>query len=149
MYMYMVLNLCSLSLSLPVCQFMVMSFTMKRLLIYEREEDMETDGPGPITTLEFSQIYTVRTLRPGEHETLRVKQSDVKKILVVRPGGRGDSVNTYMYIVYGASHAQSSSAVVVHRPARVWTQEDAGGHVAWQPASRGESAVRYNDAIMM
>ena len=67
---------------------MVMSFTMKRLLIYEREEDMETDGPGPITTLEFSQIYTVRTLRPGEHETLRVKQSDVKKILVVRPGGQ-------------------------------------------------------------
>ena len=63
-------------------QFMVMSFTTKRLLIYDREEDME-NGPGPITTLEFSQIYTVRTLRAGEHETFRVKQSDLKKILVV------------------------------------------------------------------
>lgn len=62
---------------------MVMSFTTKRLLIYDREEDME-NGPGPITTLEFSQIYTVRTLRAGEHETFRVKQSDLKKILVVR-----------------------------------------------------------------
>ena len=61
---------------------MVMSFTTKRLLIYDREEDME-NGPGPITTLEFSQIYTVRTLRAGEHETFRVKQSDLKKILVV------------------------------------------------------------------
>ena len=64
-------------------QFMVMSFTTKRLLIYDKEEDME-NGPGPITTLEFSQIYTVRTLRAGEHETFRVKQSDLKKILVVR-----------------------------------------------------------------
>jgi hypothetical protein len=63
-------------------QFMVMSFTTKRLLIYDREEDME-NGPGPITTLEFSQIYTVRTLRVGEHETFRVRQSDLKKILVV------------------------------------------------------------------
>ena len=30
---------------------MVMSFTMKKLLIYEKEEDMETGGP--ITTYEF------------------------------------------------------------------------------------------------
>ena len=67
----------------PLLQFMVMSFTTKRLLIYDREEDME-NGPGPITTLEFSQIYTVRTLRAGEHETFRVKQSNLKKILVVR-----------------------------------------------------------------
>ncbi len=32
----------------------------------------------------YSQIYTVRTLRSGEHETFRVKPSDLKKILVVR-----------------------------------------------------------------
>jgi len=31
-----------------------------------------------------SQLYTVGTLRPGEHETVRVKQSNVKKIIVVR-----------------------------------------------------------------
>ena len=31
----------------------------------------------------YRQIYTVRTLRSGEHETYRVKQGDVKKILVV------------------------------------------------------------------
>ena len=31
----------------------------------------------------FSQIHSVRPLRAGEHETFRVKQSDLKKILVV------------------------------------------------------------------
>lgn len=59
-----------------------MSFTNKKLLLYEHEEDMEAGGP--ISTFDFSQIYTVRTLRPGEHEQVRVKPSDVKKILVVR-----------------------------------------------------------------
>ena len=38
---------------------------------------------GPILMFQFSQIYTVRTLNPGEHEILRVKQSDLKKILMV------------------------------------------------------------------
>ncbi len=66
---------------LSTLQFTVMSFTNKKLLIYEREEDME--GGGSISTFEFSQIYTVRTLRPGEHEQVRVKPSDVKKILLV------------------------------------------------------------------
>jgi len=61
--------------------FMVMSFTTKKMLIYEREEDLETGAP--ISTLEFSQLYTVGTLRPGEHETVRVKQSNVKKIIVL------------------------------------------------------------------
>ena len=37
----------------------------------------------PFPCFLLSQVYTVRTLRPGEHETVRVKQSDVKKILVV------------------------------------------------------------------
>jgi len=59
-----------------------MSFTTKRLLIYEREDDMESGSY--LNSLEFSQIYTVRTLRAGEHEAFRVKQSDLKKILVVR-----------------------------------------------------------------
>ena len=60
---------------------MVMSFKMKKLLLYEKEEDME--GGGFFTTYEFSQIQSVRTLKAGEHETFRIKQSDLKKILVV------------------------------------------------------------------
>ena len=62
-------------------QFMVMSFTMKQLAIYEDEEALQSQGP--ITSFQFSQIYTVRTLNSGEHEILRVKQSDLKKILMV------------------------------------------------------------------
>ena len=31
----------------------------------------------------FSQIHSVRTLRAGEHQTFRVKLSNLKKILVV------------------------------------------------------------------
>ena len=58
-----------------------MSFTMKQLAIYEDEEALQSQGP--ITSFQFSQIYTVRTLNSGEHEILRVKQSDLKKILMV------------------------------------------------------------------
>jgi chromosome segregation ATPase len=61
--------------------FMVMSFTNKQLTIYEDESAMQTHGP--ILMFQFSQIYTVRTLNPGEHEILRVKQSDLKKILML------------------------------------------------------------------
>ena len=90
---------------------MVMSFTTKRLLIYDREEDME-NGPGPITTLEFSQIYTVRTLRAGEHETFRVKQSDLKKILVVR------SIVGRMIVCYVmSSHVSLSLSLSLSPPA--------------------------------
>lgn len=64
-------------------QFMVMSFTMKQLAIYEDEEALQSQGP--ILSFQFSQIYTVRTLNSGEHEILRVKQSDLKKILMVSP----------------------------------------------------------------
>ena len=60
---------------------MVMSFTNKQLAIYDDEEALQTRDP--IMIFQFSQIYTVRTLNPGEHETLRVKQSDLKKILMV------------------------------------------------------------------
>ncbi len=60
---------------------MVMSFKMKKMLIYEKEDDMETGGP--VTTYEFSQIHSVRTLKAGEHETYRIKQSDLKKVLLV------------------------------------------------------------------
>ena len=59
-----------------------MSFKMKKLLLYEKEDDMESGGP--ITTYEFNQIHSVRTLKNGEHETFRIKQSDLKKVLVVR-----------------------------------------------------------------
>ena len=37
--------------SSPHAQFMVMSFTTKKLLLYEREDDLETGAP--ISTLEF------------------------------------------------------------------------------------------------
>ena len=57
-----------------------MSFTMKQLAIYEDEDALSR---GAILTFAFSQIYTVRTLNHGEHEILRVKQSDLKKILMV------------------------------------------------------------------
>ena len=57
-----------------------MSFTMKQLAIYDDEDALSC---GAILTFAFSQIYTVRTVNPGEHEILRVKQSDLKKILVV------------------------------------------------------------------
>ena len=60
---------------------MVMSFTNKQLTLYDEEEALQTREP--ILTFQFSQIYTVRTLNPGEHEILRVKQSDLKKILMV------------------------------------------------------------------
>ena len=60
---------------------MVMSFTNKQLAIYDDEESLQTQGP--IVMFLFNQIYTVRTLNPGEHEILRVKQSDLKKILMV------------------------------------------------------------------
>lgn len=51
---------------------------MKQLALYDDEEDQV-----PILTIKFSQLYTVRTLHPGEHEVLRVKMSDLKKILMV------------------------------------------------------------------
>jgi hypothetical protein len=35
-------------------QFMVMSFKMKKLLIYEKEDDMETGGP--LSTYEFRYV---------------------------------------------------------------------------------------------
>ena len=62
-------------------QFMVMSFTNKQLAVYEDEDSLQTKDP--LMVYQFSQIYTVRTLNPGEHEILRVKQSDLKKILMV------------------------------------------------------------------
>jgi hypothetical protein len=62
-------------------QFMVMSFTNKQLAVYEDEDSLQTKDP--LMLYQFSQIYTVRTLNPGEHEILRVKQSDLKKILMV------------------------------------------------------------------
>ena len=40
-----------------VLQFMVMSFKMKKLLIYEKEDDMETGGP--ITTYDFRYITSL------------------------------------------------------------------------------------------
>ena len=64
---------------------MVMSFTNKQLSVYDDEEALSNRPP--IFTFEFSQIYTVRTLNPGEHEIMRVKQSDLKRILMVRPPG--------------------------------------------------------------
>ena len=63
-------------------QFMVLSLMMKQLAIYDNEEALQTHGP--IMTFQFGQIYRVRCLKPGEHEILRVKQSDVKMILMVR-----------------------------------------------------------------
>ena len=74
----------------PPPQFMVMSFTNKQLAMYDDEESLQTRDP--IMTFQFSQIYAVRTPNPGDHELLRVKQSDLKKILMVRgrpSGGRG------------------------------------------------------------
>jgi predicted nucleic acid-binding Zn-ribbon protein len=61
--------------------FMVMSFTNKQLAVYEDEDSLQTKDP--LMLYQFSQIYTVRTLNPGEHEILRVKQSDLKKILML------------------------------------------------------------------
>ncbi|CAI8056927.1 Rho-associated protein kinase 2, partial [Geodia barretti] len=61
--------------------FMVMSFTNKQLAVYEDEDSLQTKDP--LMVYQFSQIYTVRTLNPGEHEILRVKQSDLKKILML------------------------------------------------------------------
>ena len=60
---------------------MVMSFTNKQLAVYDDEDSLQTKEP--LMVFQFSQIYTVRTLNPGEHEILRVKQSDLKKILMV------------------------------------------------------------------
>ena len=62
-----------------------MSFTNKQLSVYDDEEALSTRPP--ILTFEFSQIYTVRTLNPGEHEIMRVKPNDLKKILMVRGSG--------------------------------------------------------------
>ncbi|KAL5456925.1 hypothetical protein EMCRGX_G034152 [Ephydatia muelleri] len=59
--------------------FVVMSYQTKKLMIYNSPNMEEA----PITTLEFSQLYTVTTMKPGEHETYRVKQSDVSKILLL------------------------------------------------------------------
>lgn len=59
-------------------QFMVMSFTTKQLVLYDNEQSV-----GAIFIIQFNQLYTVRTLNHGEHEVLRVKQSDLKKILMV------------------------------------------------------------------
>lgn len=58
-----------------------MSFTTKQLALYDNEESIESERA--IFTIQFDQLYTVRTLNHGEHEVLRVKQSDLKKILMV------------------------------------------------------------------
>lgn len=60
---------------------MVMSFTTKQLALYANEQSIDSEGT--IFTIQFDQFYTVRTLNHGEHEVLRVKQSDLKKILMV------------------------------------------------------------------
>ena len=59
---------------------MVLSFTTKKLVIYEKPEDMGTDVP-PTFTLELSQVYSVRTLAQGEHERVRIKPNDSKRVL--------------------------------------------------------------------
>lgn len=61
---------------------MVMSFTTKQLALYDNEQSVE-GAEGAIFIIQFDQLYTVRTLNHGEHEVLRVKQSDLKKILMV------------------------------------------------------------------
>uniref|UniRef100_A0A1X7V8G1 non-specific serine/threonine protein kinase n=1 Tax=Amphimedon queenslandica TaxID=400682 RepID=A0A1X7V8G1_AMPQE len=62
--------------------FLVLSFTNKKLLIYDRPEDMGTDIP-PSFTLELSQVYSVRSLTQGEHERVRIKPNDSKRVLQV------------------------------------------------------------------
>ena len=37
----------------------------------------------PYLTLEFPQIYNVRLLKPGEHESVRVKANDAKRVLLL------------------------------------------------------------------
>ena len=69
--------------SVPL-QFMVMSFTRKELAIFDDEDALQSRSA--LLTFTFSQIYTVRTLNQGEHEIMRVKQSDLKRILVVSEG---------------------------------------------------------------
>ncbi len=41
---------------------------------------MGTDAP-PYLMLEFGQIYSVRTLEQGEHERVRVKPNDAKRVI--------------------------------------------------------------------
>ena len=37
----------------------------------------------PYLTLEFPQIYNVRLLKAGEHESVRVKANDAKRVLLL------------------------------------------------------------------
>ena len=49
----------------------------------------------PYIMLEFGQIYSVRTLEPGEHERVRVKPNDAKRVLQLayEEGGRSMKLN--------------------------------------------------------
>lgn len=53
---------------------------------------MGTDTP-PQVTLDLGQLYSVRTLEQGEHERVRVKPNDAKRVLqlayVDQPSGGG------------------------------------------------------------
>lgn len=54
---------------------------------------MGTDNP-PQVTLDLGQLYSVRTLEQGEHERVRVKPNDAKRVLqlayVDQPSGGGN-----------------------------------------------------------
>ena len=63
-------------------QFVVLSYTTRKLLIYEKEDDMGSAAV-PHLTLEFPQIYNVRLLKAGEHESVRVKANDAKRVLLL------------------------------------------------------------------
>lgn len=69
-----------------------MSLTNKKLHIYEKQEDMGTDTP-PQFTLELGQIYSVRTLEQGEHERVRVKPNDAKRVLQLAYIDQSDASN--------------------------------------------------------
>lgn len=60
--------------------FVVLSYVSKKLILYDKEEDMGTEAT-PYIMLEFGQIYSVRTLEQGEHERVRVKPNDAKRVL--------------------------------------------------------------------
>lgn len=58
----------------------MLSYVARKLVLYDHEEDMGTQA-APYLLLEFGQIYSVRTLEQGEHERLRIKPNDAKRVI--------------------------------------------------------------------